>query len=64
VAQLKQRSINTSVASIASGRWDFGARGLTTAVRASPHYYNDEGDLDRLTAAVQELARGQVTASA
>ena len=29
-------------------RFDFGPRGLTEVVRASPHYYNDLDDLDRL----------------
>ena len=36
-------------------RLDFGARGLTDLVRASPHYYNDLDDLDRLVDAVEAL---------
>ena len=34
-------------------RLDFGPRGLTDLVRASPHYYNDVAELDRLVDAVE-----------
>jgi selenocysteine lyase/cysteine desulfurase len=39
-------SINTSSAPWA--RLDMAAKGLTTVVRVSPHYYNTDGELDRL----------------
>ncbi|MDQ1714301.1 MAG: hypothetical protein QOC60_246 [Frankiaceae bacterium] len=58
-ARLREQRINTSVASIDLARWDYGPRGLTTAVRASVHYYNDDADLDRLTTAISELNPAQ-----
>ena len=54
-AGLRELRINTSVATIDQARWDYGPRGLPAAVRASVHYYNDEGDLGRLTTAISEL---------
>jgi cysteine desulfurase/selenocysteine lyase len=48
VAGLRAAGVNTSVSPATYARFDFGPRGLTEIVRASPHYYNDIGDLDRL----------------
>jgi selenocysteine lyase/cysteine desulfurase len=39
-------------------RIDMEARGLDEVVRASVHYYNDDGDLDALCEALDELADG------
>ena len=50
-----QRGVNTSLSPATYARLDFGARGLTDLVRASPHYYNDVDDLDRLVDAVEAL---------
>jgi selenocysteine lyase/cysteine desulfurase len=55
VAALRERGVNTSLSPAAYARLDFGARGLTDLVRASPHYYNDVDDLDRLVDAVEGL---------
>lgn len=55
---LRRRGINVSVSSAASARWDFDPRGLETVVRASPHYYNTEDEVDALVAAVAEPAPG------
>ena len=54
VAALRDRGVNTSLSPATYARLDFGARGLTDLVRASPHYYNDIGDLDRLVDARRE----------
>ena len=55
VAALRERGVNTSLSPATYARLDFGARGLTDVVRASPHYYNDIDDLDRLVDAVEAL---------
>jgi selenocysteine lyase/cysteine desulfurase len=56
-AELLQRRINTSVASVFSARIDMEQRGLAEVVRASVHYFNTEDELDRLVGAVAEIAR-------
>lgn len=57
VAALRARRINTS----ASLRWygilDFDAKGVESAVRISPHYYNTVDEIDVLTGALSEIAR-------
>ena len=55
VAALRERGVNVSLSPATYARLDFGARGLTDLVRASPHYYNDLDDLDRLVDAVEAL---------
>ena len=52
---LKERHINT----VSSLRWfgllDFAERGVTTAVRISPHYYNTAEEIDTLIEALGEI---------
>jgi cysteine desulfurase / selenocysteine lyase len=55
VAALHERGVNTSLSPDTYARLDFGARGLTDLVRASPHYYNDVDDLDRLLDVVEAI---------
>ena len=55
VAALRERGVNTSLSPATYARLDFGPRGLTDLVRASVHYYNDLGDIDRLVDAVDAL---------
>jgi cysteine desulfurase/selenocysteine lyase len=52
VASLRAAGVNTSLSPATYARLDFGARGLTDLVRASPHYYNDIADIDRLVDAL------------
>ena len=46
VGELRRRRIHTSVAQSRSAMPDLGARGITTAVRASVHYYNTDDEID------------------
>jgi cysteine desulfurase/selenocysteine lyase len=55
-AALAAERINVSVSDVTSARLDFEARDLEAVVRASPHYYNDEAELDRFSAAVARIA--------
>jgi selenocysteine lyase/cysteine desulfurase len=57
-AALAARAINVTISTVASARLDFTARNLTEVVRASPHYYNDEADVDRAVAAIRALSVG------
>jgi cysteine desulfurase/selenocysteine lyase len=47
--------INVSTSSITSARLDFPTRGLTQTVRASPHYYNTDAELDEFVEAIAGL---------
>jgi cysteine desulfurase / selenocysteine lyase len=55
VDALRAQGVNTSLSPATYARLDFGPRGLTDLVRASPHYYNDVAELDRLVDAVEAL---------
>lgn len=50
--RLKAAGINTSVTRRRSTMFDMTDRGLDTMLRASPHYYNTETEIDRFIAAV------------
>ncbi len=56
--RLAERGVNTSVSLVAYARLDLPRRGLPDLVRASVHYYNTEGELDRLVDALPAPARG------
>jgi selenocysteine lyase/cysteine desulfurase len=55
VAELSRRGINST----ASLRWygliDFTAKGTTSAVRLSPHYYNTEAEIDSAVGHLREI---------
>lgn len=53
--RLRARAINVSVSTGAYARLDLGARGLDAVVRASPHYYNGDEEIDRFVAAIADL---------
>jgi cysteine desulfurase / selenocysteine lyase len=44
---LARQHINVTVSRLTSTRLDMEARGLTSVVRASVHYYNSEAEIDR-----------------
>lgn len=54
-AELHAQSINVSVVTPYSARFDAEARDLPNLVRASVHYFNTEDEIDRLVAAVAAL---------
>ena len=56
-AGLAAAGINVSISQPSSTLLDATARRLPTLVRASPHYYNDEAEIDRAVAVVAALAR-------
>jgi len=53
--RLRERGINTSAAAREHGLLDMDAKGATTMLRVSPHYYNTEQELDTLVEALAEL---------
>ncbi len=55
---LAARRINTTVSTVFGTRWDMERRGLDRLVRASPHYYNSEDEVDALLAEVARIAAG------
>jgi len=54
--RLAAERINVTVSTVASTRYDMTARGLERVVRASPHYYNTEEEVDRLVEVVASMA--------
>ncbi len=56
-AALRERLINVTVGQAATARLDLEARGLAGVVRASPHYYNTDEEIERFARAIEELAR-------
>ena len=50
--RLRAQGTNVSVSPAEYTRLDMEARGLPALVRASVHYYNTEGEVDRFCAAV------------
>lgn len=53
--QLRSQQINISTVSRATARLDADDRNLPDMMRASVHYYNSDGDVERLIAAVSAL---------
>lgn len=52
---LAAKRINVSVSGVDSSRLDLGSRGLTSLVRASVHYYNEEREIEALVRAIAAL---------
>ncbi len=52
---LRAEGINTSAPAASNSRWMFEAVGVDSVVRASPHYYNTEDEVDRVVEAVDRL---------
>ncbi|HTK07217.1 MAG TPA: aminotransferase class V-fold PLP-dependent enzyme [Ktedonobacteraceae bacterium] len=53
---LAAQHINVSVSERSSTLLDLEARGLTTMIRASVHYYNSEDEIDRFCASITQIA--------
>jgi selenocysteine lyase/cysteine desulfurase len=54
--QLAGQRIHVWTSSGDSARLDFDKRGLVSVVRASPHYYNSEAEVEQLVEAVSRVA--------
>ena len=52
---LRKKNINTSISSRSSAVIDYDAKGVTWALRISPHYYNTEQEVALLLKAIQEV---------
>jgi selenocysteine lyase/cysteine desulfurase len=55
VRGLRVRGINTSAQERVYAVLDFDAKGVESALRISPHYYNLESEIDTLVGALDEL---------
>jgi selenocysteine lyase/cysteine desulfurase len=58
VRDLRLRGINTSGQERVYAVLDFDAKGVETALRISPHYYNLESEIDTLIGALDEILVG------
>lgn len=56
VATLRAQGICIGASDPSSTRLDAEARGLPTVLRAAPHYYNTEAEIEQLVAALRALA--------
>jgi selenocysteine lyase/cysteine desulfurase len=52
-ARLSEGGINVSISDRQSAQIDFSARGIDASVRASVHYFNTEGEIQRFVDAVR-----------
>lgn len=55
VRALKERRINTVSSLREFGIYDFVSKGVETAVRLSPHYYNTDAEVDSAVAVIREV---------
>jgi len=62
-AALAHRTVNVSVALASSARLDLDPRGIAELIRASPHYFNSEEEVDLLVETVAALAKRRRTRS-
>ena len=58
VCALRERGINTSASLAWYGLYDFAEKGVDSALRISPHYYNTEDEVDDAVAAIGEIVAG------
>ena len=58
VSALRERGINTSASLGWYGLYDFAEKGVDSAVRLSPHYYNTESEVDAAIEAIGQMAAG------
>jgi cysteine desulfurase / selenocysteine lyase len=52
---LVKRSMNVTISTVASTRFDMETRGLNEVVRASVHYYNDDAEIERFCATLHTI---------
>lgn len=61
-ARLAESGVRVVSVPATHGQWDLGDRRIPAVVRASPHVYDDEGDIDALVESIGRIA-GKVRAS-
>ena len=54
---LRERGINSAASLRWYGLLDFTARGVTSAIRLSPHYYNTDDEISAAVDAIRELIK-------
>lgn len=54
---LGDAGINIGSPADVNAQWDLGARGIGDVARAGVHYFNTEGELDRMVEAVERIGR-------
>ena len=54
---LRERGINSAASLRWYGLLDFAARGVTSAIRLSPHYYNTDDEISAAVGAIRELIK-------
>lgn len=59
VSELRKRGINTAASLAWYGLLDFSARGVLSAIRISPHYYNTNEEILVAVGAIDEIARSK-----
>ncbi len=59
-SRARERGINVSVSEAPAARLDMGGHRPEATVRASPHYYNTDGELESLVTTVGDLAGSAV----
>jgi len=55
VRELRSRGVNTVASRREYGIYDFEAKGVESAVRLSPHYYNTEAEVDAAALSLREI---------
>ena len=55
MSALRARGINTSAQKREYALLDYDDKGVTAALRISPHYYNTEQEIDQVVAVIREL---------
>lgn len=60
VSALASRSVRVVSVPQSHGQWDLGDRAIANVVRASPHVYNDDNDVEMLIDSVRACAEGVV----
>ncbi len=56
--QLRQAGVNASAPPISSSRTDVARAGVAGIIRASPHYYNTEDEIDQMTTKLNIIVNG------
>jgi len=58
--RLARAGVTVTTGRASSTLLDMSRRQLPSVVRASPHYFNDDGDLDRLVTGVEDVSGGRL----